>query len=175
MLKWSFLCISFCLLPLTSIAWHYWEEPGPILSTPSLQILPDIDEVPSQWCLLKAEQGTAAFFIREMLQSPYPLCHPLLGLLQELHISSGTEEPRSGHSTPDVASQGLGRGAESCPLTCWQCSSQGTPVHQVLWLSSRMLSTAIPWSKTLKQGNEQSCSMFKKKKNALNPSKCVTF
>lgn len=47
------------VLPTAScaITWHYWDEPGSVLLSPSRQVLTDIVEFPSQLFLLKAEQA----------------------------------------------------------------------------------------------------------------------
>ncbi|KAJ7396540.1 hypothetical protein BTVI_144359 [Pitangus sulphuratus] len=95
----QFLPIAFC-----PTAWHHQEDPGSIILTPSLQILIDIDDVPSHLSRLEAEKAQLPqpSLIKEMLQSTNHLHNPSLDSLQELHVC--TEEPRTGHSTPDVAS-----------------------------------------------------------------------
>lgn len=55
MFHWNFLHICLGLLPIAPCptAWHYQEDPGFILLAPSLHILLDIDEFPSQVTLLR--------------------------------------------------------------------------------------------------------------------------
>ncbi|RMC13715.1 hypothetical protein DUI87_08794 [Hirundo rustica rustica] len=70
------------------VAWplrRAWLHPPDM----SLQILIEVDEVPPQSSLLKAEQAQLSqpFLMREMFQSPHHLSHPPLDLLQELIVS----------------------------------------------------------------------------------------
>ena len=73
---------------------------------------------------------------------------------------SCTGEPRTGHSTPGVASPGLSRGGGSPPLTCWQHSSECTPGYR--WPSWPQGHIAESWSASCLPGlpcpSLQSCS-----------------
>lgn len=82
-------------LPIASCptAWHHQNKSGLILLAPCLQILVDIDEIPSQTSLLGAEQAhlPQPFFTGGMLQSFIHLCSPTPDLLQELHVLRSPE------------------------------------------------------------------------------------
>ena len=75
---------------------------------------------PHSLSLLQAEQPQVSqpFLTREMLQAPS--WWPSAGLSLEVPRLSGTEEPRCGPRTSDVASAEQRRGREELPLTCWQ-------------------------------------------------------
>lgn len=90
-----------------------------MLLAPSLQILTDIDDVPSQSSLLKAQQAQLPqpFLVREMLQTLKQLCSSFLDVLQELLISVAlTVEPGTGHhSRCDLTRADRGQDHLPCP------------------------------------------------------------
>ena len=64
--------LQFVPIAPCPVAGHHWEESGPILLTPTLQIFMGISKVPSQPSLLQAEQAQLPqpLLTGEMLQSP---------------------------------------------------------------------------------------------------------
>ena len=74
-------------------AGHHWEEFGPILLTPTLQIFISIYQVPSQPSLLQVKQThlPQPFLIGEMLQCPHHPHSPLLDSHQPGHHPTAPE------------------------------------------------------------------------------------
>ena len=110
MFRGDLLCFSVCPLPLTTtekslalttllslssgISTHWWDSPEPSrLQTAQSQF-------------------SQPFLTGEMLQ---PIHH---GALHK--TVSWTREPKTGHSTPGIASPRLSWGEGSPPCTCWQ-------------------------------------------------------
>lgn len=70
--------------------------------------------------------------------------------LRHVHVSS-TEEPSTGHSTPDLASPGLCNGQRSPPLTFWQHFCSCKEVIGFLYHDDTcQLIVVLPSTKTLK-------------------------
>lgn len=98
----------YLFLPIASCAiiWHRQEEPGCILLVPSLQILIDIDKVPSPGYTGLA---SSAFPHKQVFQ--FPNLHSSTGLSPVFLCLSWPGKLWTRHSTPGEASTGLSRGS----------------------------------------------------------------
>ena len=67
----EFPLLQFVPVAPCPVAGHHWEESGPVLLTPTLQIFRGISKVPSQPSLLQAEQAQLPqpLLVGEMLQN----------------------------------------------------------------------------------------------------------
>ena len=76
--------VQFVPIAPCPVAGHHWEESGPVLLTPTLQIFLGISKVPSQPSLLQAEEAQLPqlFLVGGMLQSPHHPRSPPLDSLQ---------------------------------------------------------------------------------------------
>ena len=110
----NLLCFSLCPLPLFLLLGIAQKS----LALPSF-VPPFKYSDPPEPSLLQTKQShlSQPLIIRDMLQSFHHLCGPSLYSLQSVHVSH-TGKPRTGHSTPGVASPLQSRGEGSPPLTC---------------------------------------------------------
>ena len=121
----------FQFVPIASspVTGHHWKEPGCILFASSLKVFIHVWDPPS-WAFPSPGWTVPAFSAfphRRDVPVPPSSSWPFIGPSPVCRRLSCTGEPRTGHSTPGVASPVLSRGEGEPPSTCWQCFVKCNP------------------------------------------------